>query len=188
MSVNYRYGIRNAKIAIMTATVGTYGTPFAEVGAESVEESESGGGSTTFHSDDGNPATVNGAAGNQTLNVQFAEFSTQYQTDVLGHSVDATTGGVRRSYDDEGAIFAFGYEVQGTSKGTRVWKFGCTSSEPTANHQTNGESVNEAPESCTITVGGDAVNGAELVCHEGDTGYDTFLDAVPTVAAAGNGE
>lgn len=181
---NYRYGVRGAKIA-MQISAGVYGTPWVENGAEQIDESgRSTAGSTTMYSDDGKPATVTGAAGNDTFTAQFAEFSTDYQNKVLGHRIDATTGAVIKSKDDEGGKFAMGWEVQGTKGKTRIWKLGCTSSEPAAGaFQSKGENVTESPESCTITVNGDTFatgNFDELVSHEGESGFDTFLDAVPT--------
>lgn len=181
---NYRYGVRGVVIALQTA-VGTYGTPWVENGAESIDESgRATANGTTFYSDDGKPATVNGAGGNDTFTVQFAEFSEQWQTGVRGHKKDATTGAIIKSKDDEGNKFAMGWEVQGTLRKTRIWKFGCESSEPAASaFQTKGENVTESPESCTITVNGDTFTTGhydELVCHEGDPGFETFLNSVPT--------
>ena len=179
---NYRHGIKNAVWSVRSVSSGgavSYGSIKHEPGAESVEPSAPSQNSTTFFSDDGKPATVNGAIGNTTLNVQFAEFSNDYQTDVLNHKIDSTTGAVIKSRDDEAKAIAFGYEVQGTLKGTRVWWSNCQSSEPTASaHQTNGENVTEAPDSATLTVNGEKY-GDCMVCHEGDTGYATFLDSVP---------
>jgi phi13 family phage major tail protein len=179
---NYRHGISNAVIAMQTA-VGVYGTPWNEVGAESVENSPAESNSSTFYSDNGKPATVNSAGGNDTINVQFASFSKDFQTQCLGHGIDKTTGAVVRSNDDERGVFAFGYEVNGTSGKIRVWKLGCTSSEPTASFATDGENVTEAPDSATFTVNGDMISGTqrtELTCHEGDAGFATFLSAVPS--------
>lgn len=172
---NYRFGVSGVKIAVLTAQ-DTYDTPWVENGAESIDESgRATANGTTFYSDNGKPSTVNGAAGNDTITVQFAEFSTDYQTKVLGHRVD-DNGILVKSKDDEGTAFAIGFEVQGTKGKTRVWKKNCTSSEPAAAaFQTKGENVTESPETCTITV-----NGDELVKHEGEEGFDTFLDAVPT--------
>lgn len=171
---NYRFGVRGVVIAIKTAQ--GYETPWVENGAESIDESGRATASgTTFFSDDGKPATVNGATGNDTITIQFAEFSDDYQTKVLGHKID-DNGILVKSKDDEGAEFAIGFEVQGTKGKTRIWKTGCTSSEPAASaFQTKGENVTESPESCTITV-----NGDELKCREGQEGFDTFLSAVPT--------
>lgn len=185
-SPNYRHGIRNAKIAIQTSE-GVYGTPWAERGAQSVAENAADGSVTTFYSDDNDSANVDGSAGNSTLNVQFSEFSDDFQNKCLGHRIDGTKGGIAKSYEDSKAVFAFGYEVQGTRTKTRTWKFGCTSSEPTATFQSKqGSSVTESPQSCTFTVGGDNFttgNFYEYTLHEGDEGFDTFLDSVPVPLA-----
>lgn len=187
-NVNYRYGISGAKIACKQSG-GTYETPWAERGMESVTESRADATSTTFHSDNGNPQTVKGAGGNDTLSVTAAEFSNDFKTKVKGHRIDSTTGAVVKGHDDVDVTFAFGYQIEGTQKGTKVWKFGCTSSEPAAAaHQTNADGVTEAPETATFTVGGDYLGGEEvyeMVCHKGDPGYDTFLDAVPTTITTG---
>ncbi len=182
---NYRYGVRGAKIALQTAQ-GTYGTPWIENGAEQIDESgRATTNTTTFYSDDGKPAPAEGATGNDTITVQFAEFSDDYQTKVLGHKID-NNGILVKSKDDEKGVFALGFEVQGTLKKTRVWKLGCTSSEPAAAaFQTKGENATESPESCTLTVAGDTFADGhhdEFVCHEGDEAFDTFLDAVPTLS------
>lgn len=181
---NYRYGIRGAKIAMQTA-IGTYGTPWIENGAEQVDESgRATTNTTTFYSDDGKPAPAEGATGNDTITIQFAEFSTDYQTKCLGHKVD-NNGILVKSKDDEKGVFALGFEVQGTLRKTRVWKLGCTSSEPAAAaFQTKGENATESPESCTLTIAGDTFADGhhdEFVCHEGDEAFETFLDAVPTL-------
>lgn len=183
---NYRHGIRNFTIAIQTAE-GTYDTPWKEVGAQSVTPQRAETSSVTAYSDDGKAANLGGTRGNDTIEVQFASFSNDYNTLVLGHKVNATTGGIVKSHDDEAAVFACGYEVQGTKKPMRVWEYGCTSSEPAASAFTShGENVTESPDTCTITVGGDVFADGkehyEEVCYEGDPGYETFLDAVPTYA------
>lgn len=186
-SPNYRHGVRGARIALQTSE-GVYGTPWTERGVQNVGENAPDSGVTTFYSEDTDSANVNGTAADGTLSVQFSEFSTRFQTDCLGHHVDAATGGIVKSKDDVAAIFAFGYEVQGTQGGTRTWKFGVTSSEPTATFATHqGPSVTESPQSCTFTVAGDDFDTGsftELVCHEGDPGYATFLDSVPTPSVA----
>lgn len=189
---NYRFGIRNGRIALQTAA-GTYGTPWAERGAQSVAENSADNSVTTFYSDDDHSANVAGAAGNSTLNVQFSEFSDDFMTKCLGHRTDATKGGVIKGYDDEQVVFAFGYEVQGTTKRSRTWKYGCTTSEPTATFQSRqGSGVTESPQSCTFTVGGDTFADGndgtyseyEWTVHEGDPGFETFLDTVPIPPAA----
>ena len=181
---NYRYGVHGAKIAMQTAP-GVYGTPWIENGAEQIDESGRATTNTTsFYSDDGKPAPVEGAAGNDTITIQFAELSQDYQTKCLGHKVD-NNGILVKSKDDEKGVFALGFEVQGTLRKTRVWKLGCTSSEPAAAaFQTKGENVTESPESCTLTIAGDTFADGhhdEFVCHEGDEAFETFLDAVPTL-------
>ena len=145
---NYRFGVRGVVIAIKTAQ--GYETPWVENGAESIDESGRATASgTTFFSDDGKPATVNGATGNDTITIQFAEFSDDYQTKVLGHKID-DNGILVKSKDDEGAEFAIGFEVQGTKGKTRIWKTGCTSSEPAASaFQTKGENIQFATPTLT---------------------------------------
>ena len=181
---NYRYGVSGAVIALRTAP-GTYGAPWVENGAEQIDESgRATANGTTFYSDNGKPATVNGAAGNDTFTAQFAEFSDDFQNKVLGHKKDKN-GIIVKSDDDESATFAMGWEVQGTKGKTRIWKLGCTTTEPAAAaFQTKGENATESPETCTITVNGDTFEDGphkEFVCHEGEAGFDTFLDAVPTL-------
>lgn len=187
-SPNYRYGVRGARIALQTSE-GVYGAPWTERGVQNVAENASDSSTTTFYSEDTDSANVEGAAGAGTLNVQFSEFSDRYMNDCLGHQVDTLTGGVAKSKDDEKAVFAFGYEIQGTRMKTRVWKYGCTSSEPVATFQSNqGSSVTESPQSCTITVAGDNFDSGsfyELVCHEGDPGFENFLETVPVPTVNG---
>lgn len=180
---NYKHGIKNAVWALRTVASGgavSYGTVYHEPGAESVTPNASTQNSTTFHSDDGKPATANAAEGNTTLTVQFADFSDDYQTKVMGHTVDATTGGIIKSKDDTKTPIAFGYEVQGTKGKKRIWWSNCDSSEPTSSaHQTDGENVTESPDNATLTVNGEKY-GEMIVCKEGDTGFATFLDSVPS--------
>lgn len=182
---NYRYGVSGVVVAMQTAA-GTYGTPWIENGAEQIDESGRATPSTaTFYSDNGKPSTAVGATGNDTFTIQFAEMSENWQTKVLGHKKDAN-GIIVKSKDDEKGIFAIGWEVQGTLRKTRIWKLGCTASEAAAAaFQTNGENVSESPESSTITVNGDTFTDGphdEFVCHEGETGFSTFLDAVPSLS------
>ena len=172
---NYRYGVRGMVIAVKGA--GGYGTPWIENGIEQVDESgRASTNSTTFYSDDGKPATVNGAAGNDTFTIQAAEFSDKFQTDVMGHTQDAETGVIVKDKGDEAKTVAIGWEVQGTLGKTRIWKTDCTCSEPAASaYQTKGDNVTESPESSTVTV-----NGKEYKCREGQSGFATFFDSVPT--------
>lgn len=185
--VNYRYGIRNCKIALQLAP-GSYGSAWHEKGIETLTESRPTNDPHTFYSDDGERQSVPVSGENDTFQITDAEFSRRWNTDIMGHEIDAATGAIVKSKEDVAATFACGYEVQGTQGGTRIWKLGCTSSEPVASaHQTNDSGITEAPQSCTVTVNGDTFGGKskyEMVCHEGDPGYETFLDAVPVSGAA----
>lgn len=182
-AVNYRFGVRKCMIAIQTDE-GTYDTPWHEKGIETITESRATNTPHQFYSDDGERQTVPVPGENDTFTIVDAEFSDRWNTDVMGHTKNATTGVIVKSKEDEAATFACGYEVQGTQKKTRVWKLGCTSSEPVASaHQTNNAGVTEAPQTATVTVGGDVISDQEcyeLVCHEGEAGFEHFLDAVPT--------
>lgn len=171
---NYRYGVRGMKIAVKGEN--GYGDPWIENGIETVDESgRATANSSTFYSDDGKPATVNGAVGNDTFTIQAAEFSDKFQVEVMGHSQNAETGVLVKDKDDEANVVAFGWEVQGTLGKTRIWRKDCTCTEPAASaYQTKGENVTESPETTTVTV-----NGKEYKCREGQPGFATFLDSVP---------
>lgn len=184
---NYKHGIKHAVWSLRTVSGSTvsYGDVYHEPGAESITPNAPTTNSTTCHSDDGKAKTIKGAEGNTTLTLQFADFSDDFQTKVKGHKVDATTGGIIKSKDDETTPIAFGYEVNGTEGKKRIWWSNCDSSEPTSNaHQTDGENVTESPDTLTLTVNGEKY-GDVMVCKEGDPGFDTFLDSVPAAFTSG---
>lgn len=184
---NYKHGIRHAVWAVRTASGGSvsYGAVHHEPGMEAVTPNAATTNSTTFHSDDGKAATVNGASGNTTITVQVADVSNDYQTQVMGHKIDGTTGALLVSDDDEAERIAFGYEVQGTKHKTRIWWSNCESTEPTSGaHQTDGENVTESADTLTLTVNGEKY-GKFAKCVEGEPGFDTFLDSVPACFTSG---
>lgn len=190
---NYRHGARNVVIAIRTTkgtatTPAVYGTPYNEVGIESITPSRAERPKGAYFSDDGKPSNVSGARGNDTYAMQFASMSPYFELNVLKHIQNPTTGGVVKSYDDEPAVIAVGWEVQGTEHPDRIWIYGCEPSEPTPSaFQSHNDSVpTESPETLNLTVMGDFFADGkghyEEVCHYGQPGYATFLDAVPTYA------
>lgn len=189
---NYRHGARNVVIAVRTTkgtatTPAVYGTPYNEVGIESITPSRAERSKSTFYSDDGKAKDVDGARGNDTYAMQFASVSPYFQLNVLGHKQNPTTGGIVKSHEDEPAVIAVGWEVQGSEHPDRIWTYGCTASEPSAAaFQSHTDSVTESPETLNLTVAGDFFADGkehyEEVCHYGQPGYDTFLDAVPTYA------
>lgn len=179
---NYRHGISNVTVALQIAE-GTYSTPWKEVGIETAAPQRAEHSKQRVFSDNGKPATMSAAKGNDTLNVQFASLSPYWNVNVLGHTVNQATGGVVKSHTDEPAVFAFGYQVEGTLRPCKVWHYGCLAEDPNSSNQSDGENVTEAPDTFNIEVCGDLFADGEHyeeVCHEGDPGYDTFLDAVPT--------
>ena len=179
---NYRHGVSNVTVALQLAA-GSYGTPWKEVGVQSIAPQRAERSKTRSYSDNGKAATLAAAKGNDTLSVQYASLSPYWNVNVLGHSVNQTTGGVVKSHDDTPAIIAFGYQLEGTLKSCRVWHYGCLAEDPNASNQSDGESVTEAPETFNVEVCGDNFADGEHfeeVCWEGDPGYETFLDAVPT--------
>lgn len=179
---NYRHGVSNVTVAIQEVP-GVYGDVWKEVGIQSAAPQRAEQSRQRAYSDNGKPATLSGAKGNDTLSVQFASLSDWWQVKVLGHKVNQTTGGVVKSHDDKPAIIAFGYQVEGTLEPIRVWHYGCLAGDPNSSNQSDGENVTEAPDTFNIEVGGDMFADGEHfeeTCRASEPGYDTFLDAVPT--------
>jgi len=191
---NYRHGVSNVTIALRTSkgTLGSpcsYGTPYKEVGIESITPQRGESSATNVYSDNGKPARLRGAKANDTYTAQFASLSPYFQVHALGHKQNQNTGGIVKSAADEVEVFAIGWQNEGSEKASRTWAYGCTSSEAaSAAMQTHGDNVSESPDTISIDVAGDIfADGSqhyEETVYEGDPGYETFLDAVPTYATA----
>lgn len=191
--INHRHGVSNVHVALQTST-GSYGTPWIESGIESVTPSTTDQSVTKFHSENRETGSAKGAKGGYSLALQFGELSDKFRNLVLGNPIDSATGGIIVQDVVEDTKIAIGYEVKGTAKGMKVWWFGGEPGEPTTSaHQTDNEGgATEAPDTINVTVNGDLFGGSSnksycIICHEGDTGYDNFLNAVPTPSPSSAG-
>lgn len=176
-----RFGMRRAFYALLNED-GTYGTPVEMKGPESCDMSASGSNSDTIYAGDEAYYTKNGGASGYELSVQFAKFSNDFLTDVCG-MVKNEDGSIDEDPDGAAKRFAFGYETTGDLGGQRIWFFECTTSTPVHNAATNTDSLNEDPDTATITATPhtfeDGTRRVTRRCEVGDAAYADFFKKVP---------
>lgn len=181
-----RFGTKSAYYAVRNED-GTYGAVKRMNGVESVDLSNGTGDRQVIYADDTEYFARNGS-GTMEIQVQFARFDRDFQTEVLGHKIDETTGGIVVSEDDVAKDFAFFFETTGDLGFYRTCYFSCQSSAPGFSASTNTDSISEAPETATFTAKsvpmGDGKEHISLSVEPGDTGYDDFFKAVPMTATS----
>lgn len=184
MANKIQYGISNAYYAVM-AEDGTYGTPVAMPGAENLTIENSGGDSNVIYADNVNYWSKSAATG-KSGELQMARFPVAFRKDVLGQTVDETTGGILEGPSDISKNFAFMFQLEGDNGGIRVCWYSCTATAPTYTAATASDSITEASETSTLTASPIDANGGKYVqiaCEYGDAGFNDFFKKVPVPGA-----
>lgn len=185
MANKIQYGISNLYYAKKLAD-GRYDTPVKMPGAESLTITNSGGDSNIIWADNINYWSKSSSAG-KSGELQMAKYPVSFRKDILGQTVDETTGALLEGPGDISAEFALLFQVEGDQGGLRVCWYSCTATNPTFTAATATDSITEASETSTITASPIDLKGKKVTqasMESGDAGYAKFFESVPLIAAA----
>lgn len=178
-----KYGLKNVHYAVATIAAdgsATYTTPVAVPGAVNISLAAQGD-SSPFYADNivyYTSVANNGYEGD----LELARIPESMLTDILGNIV-ATN---KLVYEDANAApvhFALMFQFEGDATARRHVMYNCTATRPDVASATKAESIEPQTETLTITSTSIYVSGIDkdvtkAYLNQGDTGYDTFFDAV----------
>lgn len=177
-----KFGLRNArysKISMSELGVITYATPVALPGAVSLSLSAEGD-ATDFYADDTlyhNETANQGYKGD----LEVAYLPDAFYTDILGQTVDLN-GALIENADAKTSPFALGFEIQGDSKGTRIWYYYCTCARPSQEAKTKEKGMTPVTDKFSITIApritDKQVRAKMTLSDTNATVYNTFFTTV----------
>lgn len=176
-----KYGLKNVHIAKITEEDGniSYGTPFSFPGAVSLT-ADAEGDTTDFYADNIKyyvAVANNGYSGDLEVAMTIDEFLTE----ILGQQEDSN-GAIIESSTDTNARFALMGEIDGDQKNRRFVYYDCTATRPSAEMNTQEESVEVQTDTISITMAPrNTDNVIKAVIELNDTNqsvYDSFFDSV----------
>lgn len=180
-----QFGLRNVYYAKITATAEdgtpTYGTPVRIPGGVNLSLSAEGGSDNPFYADDiiyFNSFSNNGYTGS----LEVAMLPASFYTDILGDTVDATTGIRAEKADATPSEFALFFEFQGDKNATRHCSLRCSCNRPEITGATKEDNI--TPQTTTVDITSmPRLNDQAVIyhCERGAAAYDTWFNAVPTI-------
>lgn len=184
MANKIKYGLRKVHVAFLAN--GAYETPIHVPGAVNMTLDPEGSESP-FHADDSiyySQKKNNGYSGS----LEMALFPDAVKARMLGDYIDSAGNYVE---DAEGTPcpFALLFEVQGDEKARRTAFYEVTASRPSENAQTVEDDITPQTETADITAvphtfGTIDKKVPKLTCHQGETDYENFFEAVVEPKAA----
>ena len=180
MANKIKYGIKNVYYAVATddgtGTL-TYDTPVAWKGAVSLSL-DAQGDTNTFYAD--NIAYFTSTANNGYQgDFECALIPDSFRTDVLGESLDATSGMYVETANTPTVEFALLFQFEGDENATRHCLYRCVASRSAVSGSTKEESIEPQTESLTITamprISDDIVKSR---CPYSATAYANWFTAV----------
>ena len=187
-----RFGLSNCYYATITESNGatTYGTPVAMPGAVALNL-DSQMSTDDFYADDG-VYYVSSSANSYEGDLELATVPRSFLKDIFGDAEDAN-GALFEVKESRTNYFALLFETDGDVGGHRVVMYKCSATRPQLGGNTKTDSVEVQTQSMAIkaiarvdessikaTTSGTATVGHAIQAslNEGDTGYNTFFDAV----------
>lgn len=182
MANKVKYGFKNVSYAVITEAEDgsyTYGTPVSVKGGVKVSLAPVGdtlelyADDTLYHTE-----TVNqGYSGDlETVNLPQSFF-----VDVLGMTID-DNGAVIENSKQKAKKFAFGFEVDGDSKGRRTWFYNCSCTRPSDEASTKESGATPTHDTVTLTVAPrpeDSQVKVKMVLNDtNETAYNGFFASV----------
>lgn len=187
-----KFGLCNCYYAPITEANGatTYGTPVAMPGAVALNL-DSQMSTEDFYADNG-VYYVSSSANSYEGDLELATIPRSFLKDIFGDAEDAN-GALFEVKEARTKYFALMFETDGDVGGHRVVMYKCSATRPALGGNTKTDSVEVQTQSMTIkaiarvdestikaTTSGTATVGHAIQAsvNVGDTGYDTFFDAV----------
>lgn len=188
MANKVKYGLSNCYYAVYDETAGTYGTPVAMPGAVNLSLDQEGD-TNKFRADNIDyyvSVSNNGYSGD----LELALVPDSFRTDVMGETVDATSGLQYEVADANPKAFALLFQFEGDEHATRHVLYYCKASRPTIASQTTEETIEPVTETINLTataiiktVGGASKPLVKAKCKPTATAYSTFFTAVQLPSA-----
>lgn len=181
MANKVKFGLKNVKIAPITATTPayTYDTVFALLGAVNLS-TDASGDEETFYADD---VAYYVTYGNQGYSgtLEIADINEDFKTKILGWTADAN-GALLETAADIITPFAMGFEISGDKAGRRCWLYNCTVSRPGTNAATNEATKTPQTDTLQIAISPRSTDQAVKIVMEETTSntakYATFFSTV----------
>ena len=188
MANKVKYGLSNCYYAVYDETAGTYGTPVAMPGAVNLSLDQEGD-TNKFRADNIDyyvSISNNGYSGD----LELALVPDSFRTDVMGETVDSTSGLQYEVADANPKAFALLFQFEGDDHATRHVLYYCKASRPTLASQTTEETIEPVTETINLTataiiktVAGASKPLVKAKCKPTDTAYSTFFTAVQLPSA-----
>lgn len=180
MANKIKYGLSNVYYSIITYGENdaiTYGAPVRIPGGVNLSLSAEGD-TNTFYADDVayfTSATNNGYSGD----LEVALIPDSFKTDVLGETLEQSSGVYYEYSNATQKEFALLFEFQGDESATRHCMYRCTASRPDVASATKAESIEPQTETLSITAMpriADKLTKAK--CPAGASAYNNWFTAV----------
>lgn len=146
MANKVKFNIKNCHYAVMSAE-GKYGKPVGMPGAVSLALSAQGELSKFYA--DVIAYYTSASNGGYEGDLESAMISDAFRKDILNEKEDAN-GVLLENANEESNKFAFGFEIDGDSKGTKFWFYNCNATRPSAEAATKEDTIE--PQTDTITI------------------------------------
>lgn len=183
MANKVKYGLSNCYYAVYSESSGTYGTPVAMPGAVNLSLDQEGE-TNKFRADNIDyyvSISNNGYSGD----LELALIPDSFRKDVMGETVDTSTGLQYEAANVNPAAFALMFQFEGDDHATRHVLYYCKATRPTLASQTTEETIEPVTETINITA--TAINKTvnstltplvKAKCKPTDSAYSTFFTAV----------
>lgn len=148
-----KFGLRNIYYAKLTTNSETgditYGTPVHATGAISLSLSPVGDNAELYAEDSlyFTQANNQGYSGE----MELALLNDSFLTDIMGYETD-DNGALIENADQVPSAFALGFEVQGDTKGKRIWFYNCTCARPNQEASTKTNGIEPSTDKLSIVV------------------------------------
>lgn len=188
MANKVKYGLSNCYYAVYDETAGTYGTPVAMPGAVNLSLDQEG--DTNKFRADNIDYYVSVSNNGYTGDLELALVPDSFRTDVMGETVDATSGLQYEVADANPKAFALLFQFEGDEHATRHVLYYCKATRPTIASQTTEETIEPVTETINLTataiiktVGGASKPLVKAKCKPTDTAYNSFFTTVQLPSA-----
>ena len=191
------FGLKNAYYAPLTETTDpltgeittTYGSWVKWPGAVSIGLSNNAS-QDDFYADDG-VYYVTSSASSYEGDYESASVPNSFRKDIYG-DIEDSNGAIVEVQNPQTKYFAFAYETSGDVGGQRTVFYKCSATRPEASSATTEDGTEVQTQTVTIKaigradafeLGDDTVSLIQATLTKGQTGYETFFNAVyePTI-------
>lgn len=175
-----KFGLRNVHIAVETEEHEVWDTPFSFPGAVNMSI-EPIGDTASFYADD-MIYYQSVANQGQSMEVEIARMTEEFESKVLGVEVDETTGIMVEKRDAKFKRFCMAFEIEGDAYNRKHWVYGVTAGRPTTEAATTEETIEPQTDTLTFTVAGldDGTIGIKTGADTPDAVHEKWFEKVIT--------